>query len=316
MIVDCHVHFWRYPQHFNKEAMLANQPRRRRDWAEEKFQAMWDNPPEGYLAEMDGVVEKAIILGLKSWATFGVETPNDWLAEIVQRYPDKFAWCCCVVPTQEGAVEEVERCVKEKGAVGIGELGPAYGAYYANDERCFPVYKKAMELGVPVVIHASPSQPARLRMAYGDIYAVDDIAIRFPELKIVIAHMGYYKYEDALHLVQKHENVFADISWLAGIAGLDRRAIPRYLPVVNFPYYHWLHPLLYYFSQTWGPTDKLLYGTDWAAVSPKEGVAILMGVNETLRKYNLPEIPEKSLHNILEENWKKVFDLKGGKGNG
>ena len=37
MIVDTHVHVWRYPEHFNRKAMLANQPERRRSWSDDKF---------------------------------------------------------------------------------------------------------------------------------------------------------------------------------------------------------------------------------------------------------------------------------------
>ncbi len=144
-------------------------------------------------------------------------------------------------------------------------------------------------------------------MSYANVLDVDDVAIKFPELKIVICHLGYYKYEDAVFLMQKHENVFADISWLVSIAGVERSTLPRYLPVVPFPYYHLLHPLLYYFSQTFGPTDKLLWGTDWSASPPKDAINILTNINEISRKYNLPEIPEASIHNILHENWKKVF---------
>lgn len=309
MIIDCHMHSWKYPDHFNREAMLRNQPARRRGWTEDRFKQMWDSPIERYIAEMDGVVDKAILMGLKSWDTFGVDIPNEYLADIVKKYPDKFAWCCCVNPTEEGALEEVRHCVEDLGAIGLGEIGPSYGGFLANDERCFPIYDKAQEWGIPLVIHCGPSQPRNLRMVYGDPLQVDDIAINFPELKIVICHLGYYKYEDAIFLIQKHENVFGDISWLASISGLERSTLSRYLPVVEFPYYHLLYPLLYYFAQTFGPTDKLLWGTDWTASPPKQSIQILTNLNEVLRKYNLPEIPQMALDNILYENWKKVFKL-------
>lgn len=308
MLVDCHIHAWRYPEHFNKEAMLANQPPRRRSWPDEKFKKMWDMPIENYLPQMEGLVDKAILQGLKAWGTQGIDIPNEYIANLVKQYPNKFAWCCCVIPTEEGAVEEVEKCVKEWGAIGVGELGPGYGGYRANDERAFGVYEKAVELGVPVIIHAGPGKPRNFRMSGADVWAIDDIAIAFPELKIVIAHMGGYTYQDTIWLMQKHENVFADVSLLVRDSGLDRSMLSRYLPVVEYPYFHLFYPLLYYFSQTFGPTDKLLWGTD-SASPPQKSFDILMNINDYLRKYNLPEIPQQSINNIVYENWKKVFNL-------
>ncbi|MFC1982595.1 amidohydrolase family protein [Chloroflexota bacterium] len=309
MIVDCHMHIWRYPEHFNKEVMLANQPPRRRDWPEEKFKLMWDNPVERYLEVMDEVVDRAIILGLKSRETFGVDVPNEYLAEVVRRHSDKLSWCCCVIPIKPGAADEVEKCIKEWGAIGVGELGPSYGSYYTNDRKAYPVYELCQSLDVPIIIHAGPSQPRRLRMKYSDIIAIDDVAIDFPNLKIVICHMGYYKYEDACFLMQKHDNVFADISWLPNLSGLERSTLPRYLPVVTFPYLHYAYPLLYSLGQPFGGTDKILFGTDWTSSPPKEAIQVLTGVNEYLKKYELPLIPEDTIHNILHENWKKVFNF-------
>lgn len=307
MIVDCHIHAWKYPEHFNKEAMLANQPQRRHAWPEEKFKAMWDNPIERYLEVMGDLVGKAVIMGLKSEQTYGVNTPNEYLASEARKRPDKLSWCCCVVPTEKGAPDEVEKCVKEYGAVGVGELGPAYGNYFANDRSCYPVYEVCQALEVPVFIHAGPSQPRRLRMKYGDVLAVDDVAIDFPRLKIVICHMGYYRYEDASFLLCKHENVYADISWLASLSGLERSTLPRYLPTVNHPFSHFAYPLLYHLSQTFGDTDKILWGTDWSASPPRESIEALRGINAYLKSHSLPEIPERTIENILHENWKKVF---------
>jgi len=307
MIVDTHMHIWRYPEHFDKDVMLLNLPPRRRNMPDEWYKKVWDSPIERYFELAAGIVDKAVIQGINMPKSLGITVPSDYIVEAVKRYPDKLAWCCAVNPTERDAAKEVERCVKELGAVGVGELGCGYQYFYADDERCLPVYKKAQELGVPVFIHAGPSQSRRHRLIYDDVSRVDEVAINFPDLKIVIAHMGYYRYEEALHIVQKHDNVFADVSWLPAIAGLDRTVLPRYLPQVQFPWYHWLYPLLYYFSATFGLTDKLLWGTDWSGASPKPCYQALINVNEHLRKFNLPEIPVESIHNILHENWKKVF---------
>jgi len=307
--IDSHIHIWRYPSHFNKEIMLKHQPARRMNWTEERWKAMWDSPAEKYIRQTDGVVERAVIQGMTYLDAVGISVPNDDIADIVKQYPDQLSWCCCVDPTTEGAAEEIDRCVTELGAVGVGELGPTYHGYYVNDPRCYEVWAKVQDLGVPVFIHAGPAQPRFTRLKYGNPLLIDDIAIDFPDLKIVLCHIGYYKYEDTIFLLQKHDNVFADVSWLQSLSAMDRSSIPRYLPVVRFPYYHLLQPLLYYFSQTFGITDKLLFGTDWPSSPPRNSIKILTGINDTLKQYHLPQIPQASINNILRENWKKVFNF-------
>jgi predicted TIM-barrel fold metal-dependent hydrolase len=144
-------------------------------------------------------------------------------------------------------------------------------------------------------------------LKYGDLNAVDEIAIRFPSLRIVICHLGYNRYEDAAFIIAKHPNVYADISWLPQLAGFDRSALSRYLPQVEYGYYHLVHPLLYYFTQTFGLTDKLIWGTDFPAGSPVAGLETVRGINRWLDEHKLPRIPEEVLNRLLHENWRKVF---------
>ncbi len=309
MIVDCHVHTWRYPEHFNKPAMLNNQPERRWNWPDEKFKMLLDQPIDAYLSLMEGVVDRGIIVGQSAKNTSGVDIPNDYLAETARQHSDKLSWCCCVDPTQPGAADEVERCVKEQGAIGVGELNPIQWQAYANDPRTYPVYEVCQSLDVPIVIHVGGTShmDSRVRIKYGDVLALDDVAIDFPHLRIVICHLGYPKYEEASFLVQKHENVYADISYLPSVSGLERTIINRHMPAVNYPYLHYAYPLLYCLSQVYGGSDKLLFGTDWGVSQPQETIDILRGLNDYLSKCSLPLVPESTIENILQENWKKVF---------
>jgi predicted TIM-barrel fold metal-dependent hydrolase len=307
MIIDTHMHVWRYPEHFDKQAMLANQPERRRSWSDEKFKAMWDNPVERYFEESKGVVDKAILLTLYSPGTFGITVPNEYMAGLKKKYPDKLEWACNLNPALPEAVGQLETCVKEMGAVAVGEISPAYQGFYFNDPKIYPFFEKAQELQIPIIVHAGPAQSKNLRLKYGDVLRVDDVAIDFPELKLVICHMGYYKYDDAIHLAQKHDNVFLDCSWLSQLAGLDRVSTPKYLPVVLNPTFNLLYPLMRYWAETWGGTDKLLWGSDWTGGHPKTSLETILNLNQYLKQYGFPEVPQKVLDNIIYENWKKVY---------
>lgn len=309
MIVDCHMHIWRYPDHFNRDIIRTFVPPRRKDAPDEWFKTAFDSPVEHYLELAEGIVDKAIVQGIQMSKSLGISVRNDYISEIVRQYPDKLAWCCAVNPVEEGAPEEVERCVKELGAIGVGELGPTYQWFYLNDKRCFPTYEKIQELGVPLVIHAGAATASKARAVFGNILLVDEVAFMFPKMKIVIAHLGFYQYQDAIYVIRKNPNVYGDISMISSMAGLDRTHIPRHLPEVLFPQYHWFYPLLYYFAQTFGARDKLIWGTDWSGANPRTQFELISNLSNELKKYNLPEIPEEALHNILHKNWQKVFEL-------
>lgn len=307
MVFDVHVHSWRYPDHFKRQVIVDESPPHRRSWDDERFKRIYDQPIENYLEASDGVVGRGLLLGIKAADTMGFELPNDYLADLARAHSDRLSWACCVVPTDRGAAAEVERCIVELGATGVGELGPGYANYRADDSRCLTTYEVARDHGVPIIIHAGPTQTRTARLEYADLSAVDNIAIQFPDLKIVLCHLGYYRYEEACYIVAKHPNVYADISWNCGLAGLDRSVVRRVNPVVEDPYYHLLYPLLYYYAQTFGEPHKLIFGSDYPATHPQKAVDIVRNLNRLLDEKHLPRIPQEALDRILDENWKEVF---------
>lgn len=307
MVFDAHVHAWRFPDHFHRKVVVEELPPHRQSIDEEGLKRMWDQPIENYLQHAKGVVSHLLLLGIKAGETLGIDVPNEYLAEVANADRGRLSWACCVVPTEHGAAEEVERCIEEMGAVGVGELGPGYAHYRADDPRCFPVYEVARDHGVPIIIHAGPTRVRTARLEYADLAAVDNIAIQFPTLKIILCHLGYYRYEEACYLVAKHPNLYADIAWLCSLAGLDRRAVLRIDPEVEYPYFNLLQPLMYYFSQTFGEPHKLLFGSDYPTTNPYKAIEILRGINLLFDRHHLPHIPREAIERMLGENWKKVF---------
>jgi hypothetical protein len=108
-------------------------------------------------------------------------------------------------------------------------------------------------------------------------------------------------------LLAKHENVFADISWLPHLAGLDRRILAHGWPPVSTPYFHWTRPLLYYFSQTFGLGNKLLWGTDFPSVTPRGGIGALEALTGPHHEDGLPGLSADVIRRLLHENWRLVF---------
>src|SRR5690606_21132658 len=116
-----------------------------------------------------------------------------------------------VHPDEPGCLEELERCVGDLGVKGV-KLGPNYQRFDPLGESARAVYRRAEELGLPVLCHqgTSPSRTAPIRYAHPLV--MDEIAIEFPELRIVMAHMGHPWQADTITVIRKHPHVYADIS--------------------------------------------------------------------------------------------------------
>ena len=302
MILDCHIHAWVYPDHFPNDVFLKYIRGLLPDITEEEIKRGQDRRAERLLREMDEArVDKALVVGLKSGTTLGMEVPNEFIASEVRPHPERLSWACAVDLTADGAASEAERCVNELGAVALGEIAPAYGHYSANDPRCFPVYEAARSLDVPILMHAGPTPPPNSRLRFGDLQALDDVCVNFPELKIVLCHFGEPYFEEATYLMVKHRNLYADLSllpWGAGLGSLNP-------PVVAFPYFQLDRPMLFYFTVPAPRRHKLLWGSD--AQNLKESLDSFWGVNGRLESLGLPTIPEDAFQRIFHENWREVF---------
>lgn len=134
---------------------------------------------------------------------------------------------------------ELERLVEGAGFGGI-KVYPTYQHHYPNEPRMYPLYAKAQELGIPVLVHTGSSVFKGARIKYGDPLLLDDVAIDFPELTILMAHSGRpFWYEQAFWMARRHENVYMEVSGL---------------PAKN---------LLEYFPRMEEIAGKVVYGSDW-----------------------------------------------------
>jgi len=189
-----------------------------------------------YLEAMDEAgVDRVVILG-KDYG-FSGDRRNDNLddddtAAFVRAHPDRFTGFSAVHPDRDAAtnVARIERAVQELGLRGV-KLNPASG-FYPNDRRLYPVYEKASELGIPVVMHTGikpPSEESRLKYCH-PMY-IDDVAVDFPELRLVAAHAAYPWVDDLVMAALYAPNVFVDISTLNQIE--EALGYPVVLPTLE-----------------------------------------------------------------------------------
>ena len=172
-------------------------------------------PMETFHLQMDAAgIDKAVLLPIDCKRTQGVSIfSNEQIAEICSR-SDRFIGFASVDPLDPQAPDRLEAAVTTLDLRGL-KLAPEIQYFYPNDEsHAFPVYERAQALQIPVLIHAGLSWEPEARIKYSRPEPIEDIAFKFPELKIVIAHMGWPWVREAAILATKHRNVYLDTSCL------------------------------------------------------------------------------------------------------
>lgn len=105
-----------------------------------------------------------------------------------------------------GAVRELEIAVREHGFEGAHIHAHGYGIPL-NHRDLYPVYAKCVELDVPVIIQTGHSAE-RMPSAMGQPILLDDVALYFPELRIVASHTGWPWVQELIAMAWKHPNLF------------------------------------------------------------------------------------------------------------
>ncbi len=202
---------------------------------------------------------------------------NDTIATFVQQFPERFVGVAAVnLEKPVEAVHELERAVKELGFKAL-RVVPWLWNRPPNDKFYFPLYVKCIELNIPFctqVGHTGPLMPSETGRP---VPYLDEVALTFPELRIVAGHIGHPWTDEMIGVAWKHENVYIDTSAYA----------PRYYP-----------PQLVHYLKTYGQ-DKVLFGTNFPQLSWEKCV-------QQVREMNLPgDIQAK----FLGGNARRVFQL-------
>ncbi len=169
-------------------------------------------PLEVLLSAMDSAgVNKVVLLALDCSSKSGYKIPsNDIVAWLVDQASDRLIGFASVDPNKpESAVKELERAVNELGLRGL-KLSPPLQGFIPNDKKVYPIYAKAQELGIPVLIHTGFSYVKGISLNTCNPLLLEDIIIQFPKLKIILAHMGWPWVWEAVLLAMKYPNVYID----------------------------------------------------------------------------------------------------------
>lgn len=185
--------------------------------------AAFDDP--AYLRRIldEAGVDHAVVLAEEAPETSGMVT-SEWMLDYCARAPGLHAFISINPLLEPDPVGRLER-LREYGTVAGLKFLPPYQYFYPNDRRLYPLYARAEELRLPCTFHTGLSRIPGTRLKYAVPLLLDDVAVDFPHLPILLAHAGRgVWYTEAAMLATLHENVYLELS------GLPPRNLPRYFP--------------------------------------------------------------------------------------
>ena len=204
--------------------------------------------PEYFAAVLraDGI-ERAVLLPEHCPATSGNVRTETVLA-LAAQVPDFFVAFASVDPNTDAEPAALLRRYATMGPIAGLKLYPSYQFFYPNERRIYPIYETCVDLGIPVLFHIGSSVLPGTRLKYCDPIHLDDVAVDFPDLPLVMAHGGRGFWYDACAFLASHfSNVYIDVTGL----------VPG--------------RLLHHFPRLEQLADKVVFGSDWPAMPRSVG---------------------------------------------
>ena len=270
MIIDIHSHVWEFPRDFNDN--FRQQAKRARGDKELDLTVRY----EEYRASCpeDTVT---VVFGGKARLS-GLWTSDDYVAQCVAAHPDKLIGFLSVDPTQVGWEDEMRDGHERLGLQGI-KLLPMYAGFRPDDNLLDPLWRYAQKNGLPVLLHSGTTFVSQAPLECTLPRHVDAVATRFPDLKIILAHLGHPYEGECIVVARKHPNVFTDISAL------------HYRP--------WQLYNSLMLVQEYGIWHKVLFGTDYPFTTVNATIDGLRQLNRFTEGTGLPRLNEEQIEAMI-----------------
>lgn len=215
---------------------------------------------------------------------------NSLLSKYVLSHKEKMIGLALINPlTDEIGVKALKSMLEKlqlKGAV----LHCADSGFHPAHTRAMKFYETAQELSLPVFFYNSHKPSAETVLNYAQPILLDEIARRFPALKIVIGTMGLPFLEQTLAVVAGHKNVYADLT---------------IKPEKPWQVYNTVAA-----AHEAGLMNKLLFGSGFPFGRADKCIETLLGFNKLLGDTNLPTVPREEIRNVIERNALNVLGIE------
>ncbi|SFL33652.1 amidohydrolase family protein [Geodermatophilus ruber] len=230
----------------------------------------------------------AVAFGVDSVSQTGEEPvpTNEEVAELAAEHSDVIIPFGSIDPARGAAgVRAARRLVTEYGVKGF-KFHPNTQAFFPNDRMAYPLYEVIAEHNLVALFHtgqtgvgAGQRAGGGIRLKYSNPMHVDDVAVDFPDMKIILAHPSFPWQDEALSVATHKPQVYIDLSGWS----------PKYFPPQLVQY---ANSLL---------KNKVLFGSDFPVITPERWMKDFDGI----------AIKDEVRPKILKENAVKLFGLDG-----
>jgi predicted TIM-barrel fold metal-dependent hydrolase len=214
---------------------------------------------------------------------------NKAVSQYVSQHKTRMVGFAIVNPLADNvSVKNLNYLRRELGLQGVAVYCSEFGCHPANS-RALRLYEAAQELRMPVFFHNGAPLSSTAVMDYAQPYLLDEIARTFPALKIIIGSMGRPFVEQTFGLLEKHNNVYADLTMS------PKRVWQVYNAILS--------------AHEREVMEKLLYGSGFPLGSPEAYIEALLGFNRLLAGTNLPAVPREVIRGVIERDTVGILGL-------
>ena len=269
MITDCHVNIW------NDEHV---RPHFRTAQARVREKGIPDKSDAETIIQAMAPVDRAIIFTLNYGETVGIDGNDDVTADAVRRYPDKLTGFSYCDPRRPDALDRLIHAHKGLGLKGV-KYGPIYNGVPLDDPRLEPIYAYCEQNDLPLTMHMGTTYTRLYSAELGRPMIVEEVALKHPDLKLVMAHMAHPWFEECIAVIRKQPNVYAEISAIY--------------------YRRWQFYNVMTAIEEYQVTDKVFFGSDFPFSTPAEGIELTRAVRDIGGTGGMPRVSEETVERII-----------------
>ena len=280
MIIDIHSHTWRYPDHFGDD--FRDQAIRAWGGHDVDLTVRFDEYRKQCSEEV-----KTVVFGGKAKLS-GMWVEDDYVASYVGEHPEDLIGFLSVDPTQPGWRDDLRRSHQDLKLRGI-KLLSMYAGFRPSDPELNDLWEYATEHGLPVLLHTGTTFIAQAPLEHTLPRHLDDVAIRYPDVAIVMAHLSHPYGGECAATIRKHPNVYSDVS------------------AIHYRPWQLYNALM--LVQEYGVWDKLLFGTDYPFATVDNTLEGLRSLNDMLEGTSLPLLDTEAMERMIYRDSLSLLNL-------